>query len=54
MTRTPECRGVPMIGPSPSMPMIPSTIARWGRTAAAMSRIDGPMPAWWSTFLGQP
>ena len=38
-------RGVPMIGPSPSMPMMPSTIARCGRTAALMSRIDGPIPA---------
>ena len=39
ITRKPECLGVPMIGPSPSMPMIPSTMARCGRTAAAMSRM---------------
>ena len=30
MTSTPEVLGVPMIGPSPSMPMMPSTMARWG------------------------
>ena len=30
------------------------TIARCGRTAALMSRIDSGMPAWWSTFFGQP
>ncbi len=45
MTRTPACFGVPMIGPSPSMPMIPSTIARSGFTAAVMSTIERPIPA---------
>jgi hypothetical protein len=54
MTSTPEARGVPMIGPSPSMPTIPSTIARCGRTVAVMSRIDPGMPAWCRTFFGQP
>ena len=43
-----------MIGPSPSMPTMPSTIASVGRTAAAMSRIDSGMPRTWKTFFGQP
>ena len=43
-----------MIGPSPSMPTIPSTIASWGFTVAAMSKIEFSMPAMCSRFLGQP
>ncbi len=54
MTSTPEDTGVPMIGPSPSMPTMPSTMAKAGRTVALMSRIEGPMPAKWRTFFGQP
>ena len=34
------------------MPMIPSTIARCGRTAATMSRIERPIPAWCKHVLG--
>ena len=54
ITSTPDRRGVPMIGPSPSMPTMPSTIARCGRTAALMSRIDGPMPGVMQHVLGPP
>ena len=46
--------GVPMIGPSPSIPTTPSTIAIEGFTAALMSRIEAGMPAWCRTFLGHP
>jgi len=54
MTSTPEVTGSPMMGPSPSMPTMPSTMAKAGRTVALMSRIEGSMPAKWSTFFGQP
>ena len=49
---TPAWCGVPMIGPSPSMPMMPSTVARCGRTVAAMSRIDGIDPDMVQHVLG--
>ena len=43
-----------MIGPSPSMPTMPSMIASDGRTAATMSRIDSGIPRTWKTSFGQP
>ena len=44
MTIRPACRGVPMIGPSPSMPTIPSTIAelRSDRRADVEDRVVDP------------
>ena len=54
ITSTPEARGVPMIGPSPSMQTIPSTIVIVLGSEALISLIVCGMPLWCSTFFGQP
>ena len=41
---TPKPRGVPMMGPSPSMPTMPSTMVRPGRTVATRSTMELSMP----------
>ena len=38
----------------PSMPMMPSTITKSGRTAALISRIARSIPAQWRIFFGHP
>jgi hypothetical protein len=43
-----------MIGPSPSIPVMPSTIASDGRTAADTSMMLASIPAQCRTFFGQP
>ena len=53
-TNTPQGLGVPWIGPFPSMPSMPSTIAKSGLAAAFISRMELSIPAQCSTFLGQP
>ena len=52
MTSAPQSLALPMIGPSPSMPTMPSTIARWGCTVALMSRIELWMPCQCRDVLG--
>ena len=49
-----DLRARPMIGPSPSMPTMPSTIARPGLTVAARSTIEFSIPRKCSRFFGQP
>ena len=50
----PMCLGLPMIGPSPSMQRMPSTIAMVLGSEALMSKTVCGIPAWCSTFFGQP
>ena len=45
---------LPMIGPSPSMQSMPSTIANSEGSEALMSYTVCGMPWWCSTFFGQP
>ncbi len=43
-----------MIGPSPSIPTMPSTIARPGRMVATRSTMELSMPRQCRMFFGQP
>ena len=54
MTITPIGFGVPLSGPSPSMPTMPSTIARSGVRVMAMSTMLLSMPRQCNSFFGQP
>lgn len=41
-----------MIGPSPSMPSIPSAMQVWDRMVSVRSSMDSEMLSCWSTIFG--
>ncbi len=53
-TIAPTCFGVPWMGPLPSMPTMPSTMAKVRGNNPCRSAMHSWIPAQCSTFLGQP